>query len=121
MPSLEGLARRKRVACACKFTQSGFKTTDVPETAPKLKKDFFISYNKADRKAAEWIAWQLEEEGHYSVAIQAWDFGPGSNFALEMNRASKDSARVLAVLSPDYLTSDFAASEWAAHFAQDPA
>ena len=25
-------------------------------------KDFFISYNKADREWAEWIAWQLEEE-----------------------------------------------------------
>ncbi len=25
-------------------------------------KDFFISYNKADRAWAEWIAWQLEKE-----------------------------------------------------------
>ncbi|MGA9350971.1 MAG: TIR domain-containing protein [Anaerolineae bacterium] len=24
-------------------------------------KDFFISYNSADRTWAEWIAWQLEE------------------------------------------------------------
>jgi hypothetical protein len=24
-------------------------------------KDFFISYNKADRQWAEWIAWQLQE------------------------------------------------------------
>ncbi len=26
-------------------------------------KDFFISYNSADRTWAEWIAWQLEEAG----------------------------------------------------------
>ena len=26
-------------------------------------KDFFISYNSADRPWAEWIAWQLEKEG----------------------------------------------------------
>ncbi len=30
-------------------------------------KDFFISYNKADREWAEWIAWQLEEEGYTTV------------------------------------------------------
>lgn len=48
-------------------------------------KDFFISYNKADRTWAEWIAWQLEE-ARYSVVVQAWDFRPGSNFVLEMQR-----------------------------------
>ena len=42
-------------------------------------KDFFISYNTADRDWAEWIAWTLEEAGH-SVVIQAWDFRPGENF-----------------------------------------
>jgi hypothetical protein len=46
-------------------------------------KHFFISYNKADKQWAEWIAWILEEAG-YSVVIQAWDFRPGENFALRM-------------------------------------
>jgi response regulator RpfG family c-di-GMP phosphodiesterase len=82
-------------------------------------KDFFISYNKADRAWAEWIAWQLEEAG-YSVNIQAWDFRPGSNFVLDMHRAVRESERIIAVLSPDYLTSHFTASEWAAAFARDP-
>ncbi len=27
-------------------------------------KDFFISYNRADRQWAEWIGWQLEEAGY---------------------------------------------------------
>ena len=57
------------------------------------KKDFFISYNKADRTWAEWIAWQLEDSGKYSVVIQAWDFGPGCNFVLEMDRAIKESLK----------------------------
>ena len=39
-------------------------------------KDFFISYNREDRKWAKWIAWQLEEAA-YKVVIQAWDFRPG--------------------------------------------
>jgi len=47
----------------------------MAETAQK--KDFFISYNKADREWAEWIAWQLEESGKYAVVIRAWDFGAG--------------------------------------------
>ncbi|MEK6302606.1 MAG: FxSxx-COOH system tetratricopeptide repeat protein [Acidobacteriota bacterium] len=82
-------------------------------------KDFFISYNKADRTWAEWIAWQLEEEG-YTVVVQAWDFRPGGNFVLDMNRAAGEAERTIAVLSPDFLTSEFAQSEWAARFAKDP-
>jgi TIR domain len=31
------------------------------------QKGFFISYNSADRRWAEWIAWQLEEEGYLTV------------------------------------------------------
>ena len=81
--------------------------------------DFFISYNRADRQWAEWIAWQLEANG-YSTVIQAWDFRPGGNFALDMQRATAGAERTIAVLSPDYLTSLFTAPEWAAAFAQDP-
>jgi hypothetical protein len=47
-------------------------------------KDFFISYNSADRQWAEWIAWQLEEAG-YTTVLQAWDFRPDSNFVLEIS------------------------------------
>lgn len=82
-------------------------------------KDFFVSYNKADRVWAEWIAWQLEE-ARYTVVIQAWDFRPGGNFVLDMQSAAADCERTIAVLSPDYLTSSFTAPEWAAAFAQDP-
>lgn len=82
-------------------------------------KDFFISYNKADRAWAEWIAWHLEEAG-YTTTLQAWDFRPGSNFVLDMQRAAVEATRTLAVLSPDYLTALFTQPEWAAAFAQDP-
>ena len=89
----------------------------MPEEAPQ--KDFFVSYNKADRTWAEWIAWQLEEAG-YSTMLQAWDFRPGSNFVLEMQRAATEAERTIAVLSPDYLIAEFTQPEWAAAFAQDP-
>jgi tetratricopeptide (TPR) repeat protein len=82
-------------------------------------KDFFVSYNKADRAWAEWIAWELEQAG-YTTILQAWDFRPGSNFVLEMQRAASDAQRTIAVLSPDYLAALFPQPEWAAAFAQDP-
>jgi hypothetical protein len=81
--------------------------------------DFFISYNKADREWAEWIAWQLEKKG-FSTVLQAWDFRPGCNFVLEMQKATEDSERTIAVLSPDFLTSLFTQPEWAAAFVGDP-
>jgi len=80
---------------------------------------FFISYNSADRTWAEWIAWQLEEAG-YTTVLQAWDFRPGSNFVLEMQRAATEAERTIAVLSPDYLGALFTQPEWTAAFAQDP-
>jgi tetratricopeptide (TPR) repeat protein len=82
-------------------------------------KDFFISYNRADRMWAEWIAWQLEESG-YSVVLQAWDFRPGCNFVLEMDRAAVEAERTIAVLSPAYLSALYTQPEWAAALAQDP-
>jgi hypothetical protein len=62
----------------------------------KAGADFFISYNKADRVWAEWIAWQLEERG-YTTVLQSWDIRPGSNFVLEMQKAAAESERTLAV------------------------
>jgi hypothetical protein len=82
-------------------------------------KDFFISHNKADREWAEWIAWQLEE-AEYTTVLQAWDFRPGSNFVLDMQRASAEAQRMIAVLSPDYLAALYTQPEWAAAFARDP-
>src|SRR5947209_3986754 len=83
------------------------------------QKDFFISYTSADRAWAEWIAWQLEAEGFFTV-IQAWDFRPGSSFVLEMDKAAREAARTIAILSPDYLNADYPKSEWAAAFKRDP-
>jgi hypothetical protein len=82
-------------------------------------KDFFISYNRHDRTIAEWIAWILEESGA-TVVIQAWDFGSGSNFVLEMQKAAAEAERTIAVLSENSLKSGFVQAEWAAAFAQDP-
>ena len=82
-------------------------------------KDFFISYNKADRAWAEWIASQLDKEG-YDFFLQAWDIRPGSNFVLEMQRAAAEADRIICVFSPDYLAALYTQPEWAVAFAKDP-
>jgi tetratricopeptide (TPR) repeat protein len=83
------------------------------------KKDFFISYNRHDRAWAEWIAWTLEAAG-YSVIIEAWDFRPGENFAVEMQNATLQAEKMIAVLSNHYLNARYTQPEWAAYFRQDP-
>ena len=83
-----------------------------------LMKDFFISYNKADRLWATGIRAWLEDV-NYSVVMQDGDFVAGSNFVLEMDAATKTAKRLIAILSPYYLTSEFTAPEWAAMFALD--
>ena len=85
------------------------------ETSPK---DFFISYNSADRHWGEWIGWQLEKAG-FTVSIQAWDFRPGQDFVLGMQEAVK-AKHTIAVLSADYLKADFTQPEWTAAFVRDP-
>ncbi|MCP4158138.1 MAG: toll/interleukin-1 receptor domain-containing protein [bacterium] len=80
----------------------------------------FISYAKEDRSWAEWIAWTLEEEGH-SVTLQAWDYKPGHNFVLEMDKATAESDKTIAVLSKDYMKTVLTQPEWAAAFLKDPA
>jgi hypothetical protein len=83
------------------------------------KKDFFVSYTEVDENIAEWIAYCLEDAG-YKVTFQKWDFRPGNNFVLLMNKALYESEHLIAVLSPSYQEALFAAPEWAAIFSDDP-
>jgi hypothetical protein len=82
-------------------------------------KDFFISYTNADQPWAEWIAWQLENEG-YSTVIQAWDFHAGSNFVSNMQKAAVETDCTIAVISPAFFTSAYTEAEWTSAFANDP-
>ncbi|AGZ43449.1 FxSxx-COOH system tetratricopeptide repeat protein [Actinoplanes friuliensis] len=84
-----------------------------------MTSDFFLSYTQADRAWAEWIAWLLEEDG-YTVLVQAWDFVPGTNWIRQMQQGTAESARTIALLSPDYLTSVYGGAEWQAAWAADP-
>lgn len=88
-------------------------------TARPHHADFLVSYTNADQAWAAWIAWQLEDAG-YQVVIQAWDFLPGRDWAHEMQQALASVPRVVAVLSPAYLSSEHGEAEWRAFYAADP-
>ncbi|MEA2918141.1 MAG: hypothetical protein QOJ15_10222 [Bradyrhizobium sp.] len=86
-----------------------------PQEEPR---DFFISFNRADRQNAKWIAYVIEEHG-YTVYFQDWDFR--GNFIEHMHRAHQTCRRMIAVLSDHYFGSAFTLGEWTARYAQDPA
>jgi len=91
----------------------------VRERAPDGGWDFFVSYTQADRGWAEWIAWQLEEDG-YRVLIQAWDMVPGANWPHLMQGGVRQADRTVAVLSSAYLKSVTGTAEWEAAWRGDP-
>jgi tetratricopeptide (TPR) repeat protein len=96
------------------------RIASLPPPPPEVPmKDFFVSYNGADRAWAEWIGWALEEAG-YSVVLQAWDFRPGGNFVLEMQQAATGARKTVVILSEKYLQAEYTQPEWAAAFVDDP-
>ena len=80
-------------------------------------KDFFISYNREDRQWAEWIAWQLEEEGSPRSSRPGISSG---NWVVGMNRAMGETERTIAVLSPNYVKAVYTQSEWATRSGSTP-
>jgi len=83
-------------------------------------KDFFISYTRVDKAWADWVAWVLEDSG-YSVVLDTWDFPAGSNFVLAMEEALAKCKRIIALLTPAYVQSNYGRAEWTAGMASDPA
>jgi hypothetical protein len=82
-------------------------------------RDFFISHAGADLPCVHQIAWKLEAAG-YTTILQDWDFQPGANFILEMDRGTRETKRTVALLSPRYLEALYTQPEWAARLVGDP-
>lgn len=81
--------------------------------AAGASKDYFISRAGDDAPWARWIAWQLEAAG-YSVVVQDWDFGPGTNFVSNMRDALDSARTTIAIYSPAYFASRYTEDEWTA-------
>jgi hypothetical protein len=80
---------------------------------------FFISFNSADRDKAHWIAWTLREAGH-EVAVYDWEIPVGGNIPLWMSTRLAWADRSIAVISPDYVRSQYSPMEWASRIWNDP-
>ena len=66
------------------------------------------------------VAAILEAAGHKGrVILQQWDFA-NRNFMERMDAALASGARVIAILTPDYLATDYCAAEWMHALAGDP-
>jgi hypothetical protein len=78
----------------------------------------FISRAGADAPLAAQIGRILEAQG-YRVILQQWDFANHS-FVQQMHDALAGGGRVVALLSPAYLATDYCAAEWQAVLAEDP-
>jgi len=74
-------------------------------------RDFFISHNHSDNQWAAWVAYKLEEAG-FKVIIDTWDFQASRSFITQMDEALLSGAHLLAVLSPEYMQSDYCRDEW---------
>jgi hypothetical protein len=80
--------------------------------------DFFISRAGADAAFASVIGHILEDAGH-RVVLQQWDFA-NRNFMERIQAALSSGARVIALLSNDYLASKYCEAEWLNALAGDP-
>ncbi|MCM3921057.1 toll/interleukin-1 receptor domain-containing protein [Frankia sp. AiPs1] len=91
----------------------------MTEGATQGGRDFFVSYTQVDRAWAEWVAWELEAAG-FTVTVQAWDMLAGDHWLAKVDDAVRGSAHTLAVVSADYLDSDWARAELLAALRGDP-
>jgi TIR domain len=80
--------------------------------------DFFISRAGPDAAFSSEIARILKAQG-WRVFVQELDFANRS-FMERMHAGLKSTARVIALLSPDYLSRDHCEAEWQAALADDP-
>lgn len=109
------LHRTEPVSCRRDYAVTNVNT-EAAGNAEEI--DFFISYTAVDEEWAECIGWWLEDAG-YRVIVQKWDFRPGHNFVLMMQRAAS-AKHTIAILTPAYLEAYFTQPEWAAAVAKDP-
>jgi hypothetical protein len=82
-------------------------------------KNFFISYNKADKEWSKWLDWALRSL-NYSTFVQFTDIPWGANFVVGMDKGLKSAERVILVVSEDSLESGFVEREWSVALARDP-
>lgn len=88
------------------------------EALPAVR-DFFVSYCHVDEGIAREVVDVIEGLG-FTTTAQFRDMDPGANFVREMQRGLAASARVIALYSPEYESSNQCQAEWSAAYNADP-
>jgi hypothetical protein len=83
------------------------------------KIDFFISFNRADRSAAD-LVYETVTGAGYTCFYQHQDIPDGADFVQRMTDGLQEASTVLALFSPSYFESKYALAELHAAFADDP-
>jgi hypothetical protein len=85
------------------------------------RRDFFISFNKADLAYATALRTALTEAG-FSTFFHPYDTDDGQNIPAWMDSALLNSAQTIALYSPDYTKREaiYSRAEVYASFWQDP-
>lgn len=89
----------------------------MPENS-SAPKTLFISRASADADFAAVVGKILKDAG-YNIILQQWDFANRS-FMDCMHSALAEGSRIVALLSPEYLSSDHCRAEWQNAIASDP-
>jgi tetratricopeptide (TPR) repeat protein len=91
---------------------------ETPDANTEALPNFFISRAGADAPFAGEIGRIIESAGH-RVVLQQWDFA-NRNFMERMHAALSSGARVIALLSNEYLASKYCEAEWLNAIGTDP-
>ncbi len=73
-------------------------------------KKYFISYNNADLRWAEWLAWIIKVN-ECTPFIHAWEVGAGDDIIKWMNDCLEACDHIISLFSPEYLKADFSEAE----------
>jgi hypothetical protein len=93
----------------------------MTKTSSDFKYDVFVSYSHQDSEWVRgWLVPRLKEAGLH-VWIDVRELRPGAPWAIELKRAITQSRVILIVLTPDYLSSQWASFENALVWTLDPA
>src|SRR6266498_229775 len=70
----------------------------------------FVSYSGADREFVDQLVRDLQENGHEPFYDQ--DVAAGYSFAKQLSASIETAEVVLLILSPEYISSPWAETEW---------
>ncbi len=76
-----------------------------------MKVDFFISYSYKDEEYALWIDKILRDNG-FTTITEIFNFNADSNIETEIEKVCKEVKHIIAIISNNYLSSDFSRKEW---------